>query len=63
MSLEKWICKICLYIYDPAVGDPGADIPPGTPFESIPLDYSCPVCSAPKSQFEKLSQYEKSISA
>jgi rubredoxin len=63
MSLDKWICMICLYVYDPAVGDPDAGIPPGTAFESLPLDYSCPVCGAPKDQFEKLAEYEKSVSA
>ncbi len=45
------------------MGDPGAGIPPGTPFEGISLDYSCPVCGAPKDQFEKSAEYEKSISA
>ena len=39
MRMEKRICKICLYIYDPATGDPGADIRAGTAFEKIPLDY------------------------
>ncbi|HEY3272952.1 MAG TPA: rubredoxin [Methanocella sp.] len=54
---------MCLYIYDPAIGDPEAAIPPGTAFESIPLDYSCPVCGAPKGQYVKLSEREKSITA
>ena len=25
-------CKICWWVYDPAVGDPQWQIPPGTPF-------------------------------
>jgi rubredoxin len=63
MSMDKWICKICLYIYDPAIGDPESAIPTGKAFEDIPLDFSCPVCGAPKGQFEKLTEYEKSIAA
>jgi rubredoxin len=63
MRMDKWVCKICVYVYDPAIGDPEADIPPGTAFESIPLDYSCPVCGAPKGQYEKLTDYEKSLAA
>jgi rubredoxin len=63
MHLDKWICKTCLYLYDPEVGDPGEDIAPCTTFESIMLDYSCPVCGAPGSQFEKLSRYERNIFA
>jgi rubredoxin len=63
MNMEKWICKICLYIYDPAIGDSYSSIPPGTAFEDIPLDFSCPVCGAPKGQFEKLTEYEKSVAA
>jgi rubredoxin len=63
MRVDKWICKICLYEYDPAVGDPAAGIPPGTAFEDVPQDYSCPVCGAPRDQFEMRDVYEKSISA
>lgn len=59
--MDKWICKIWLYIYDPATGAPGAKIRPHTAFEDIPLDYWCPVCGAPRGQFEELSKYEKNI--
>ena len=47
----KWICKVCSMIYDPAVGDPDSGIAPGTPFEAIPDDWSCPICGARKSSF------------
>jgi rubrerythrin len=46
-----WICKVCSMIYDPAVGDPDSGIAPGTPFEAIPDDWSCPLCGARKSSF------------
>ena len=51
--MEKWRCVVCGYIYDPEVGDPDGGVAPGTPFEKIPEDWVCPVCGAPKDQFEK----------
>ncbi|MGI6491126.1 MAG: High molecular weight rubredoxin [Firmicutes bacterium] len=53
-SAGKYVCKICGYVYDPAVGDPDGGVAPGTAFEDIPDDWVCPVCGAAKSEFEKL---------
>ncbi len=52
--MARWECTLCGYIYDPAVGDPENNIPPGTAFESLPEDWVCPVCGASKSDFRKL---------
>jgi flavin reductase (DIM6/NTAB) family NADH-FMN oxidoreductase RutF/rubredoxin len=49
----KYKCQVCGYIYDPEVGDPDSGIKPGTPFEAIPDNWTCPVCGADKSQFSK----------
>jgi len=38
-------------VYDPDAGDPARKIPPGTPFEKLPADWTCPVCGAAKSDF------------
>ena len=46
-----WICKVCSMIYDPEIGDPDSGIEPGTPFDAIPDDWTCPICGARKSQF------------
>ena len=54
MAMEKWVCQVCGYVYDPAKGDPESGVPPGTPFESLPDDWECPICGAAKSAFEKL---------
>ncbi|MFP4169191.1 MAG: rubredoxin [Desulfonatronovibrionaceae bacterium] len=51
--MEKWICSICGYVYDPAEGDPESDIPAGTKFEDLPEDWVCPVCGAGKESFSK----------
>jgi len=53
-KMAKYECTVCGYIYDPEVGDPDGDIPPGTPFEKLPEDWVCPVCGASKGEFEKL---------
>ena len=50
--MQKYICTVCGYIYDPEIGDPDGDIAPGTAFENIPDDWGCPVCGAAKSDFE-----------
>jgi len=50
-GLRSYVCTVCGYIYDPSVGDPGSEIPPGTPFEKLPEFWLCPLCGAPKSAF------------
>ena len=32
--MEKYICTICEYVYDPELGDPENGIEPGTSFEA-----------------------------
>ncbi|KYC41150.1 rubredoxin [Scytonema hofmannii PCC 7110] len=50
--MQKYICTVCGYEYNPEEGDPDDNVEPGTPFENIPEDWVCPVCGADKSQFE-----------
>ncbi len=51
--MDRYVCQICGYVYDPAKGDPDSEVAPGTRFEDLPDDWACPVCGAPKSDFEK----------
>ena len=44
-------CKICWWVYDPALGDDLAQIPPGTPFARLPADWRCPNCDGERAQF------------
>lgn len=44
--MERWVCTVCGYIYDPAEND-------NIPFEKLPDDWVCPVCGAEKDAFEK----------
>jgi len=41
--MERYVCTICDYIYDPAVGGPDNGIAPGTRFEDLPDDWLCPL--------------------
>jgi flavin reductase (DIM6/NTAB) family NADH-FMN oxidoreductase RutF/rubredoxin len=50
-EMKKYVCGVCGYIYDPAEGDPEGNIPPGTAFEDLPDDWTCPVCGAEKDEF------------
>jgi hydroxylamine reductase len=52
--MAKYKCLACEYIYDPAKGDPDTGIQPGTSFEDIPDDWTCPICGVGKEQFEKI---------
>lgn len=51
--MDSYVCLPCGYVYNPADGDPDADIAPGTSFEDLPEDWVCPICGADKSNFEK----------
>ena len=53
-KLARYKCSVCGWIYDPAVGDPDGGIAPGTPFEKLPDNWTCPVCGASKNDFEKI---------
>lgn len=51
-KMQRYVCTVCGYVYDPAEGDPDNGIPAGTPFENLPPEWVCPVCGAGKDQFE-----------
>jgi rubredoxin len=52
-GMERYVCTICGYVYDPAQGDPDNGVAPGTRFEDLPDDWECPICGASKDDFEK----------
>lgn len=54
MNMDKYVCDVCGYIYDPAVGDPDNGIEPGTAFEDLPEDWLCPLCGVGKDEFSKV---------
>jgi len=50
--MKSYVCLVCGYVYDPAVGDEDNGVTPGTSFEDLPEDWVCPLCGVGKDQFE-----------
>ncbi len=52
-KMDKYVCTVCGYIYEPEQGDPDNGVAPGTAFKDVPEDWVCPICGAGKEAFEK----------
>ncbi|MHB0991067.1 MAG: rubredoxin [Burkholderiales bacterium] len=44
-------CRICWYVYDPALGDAVWQIGAGTAFADLPPHWRCPNCDGDREQF------------
>jgi len=53
-ALRRWLCEACGLVYDEARGDPDSGLAPGTRFEDIPEDWTCPVCGVTKADFRPI---------
>lgn len=53
--MKTWMCVVCGFIYDEATGRPEDGIAPGTPWDQVPSDWSCPECNVTKAQFEMVA--------
>ena len=51
--MKKYVCDICGWEYDEAVGDADNGIAAETRFEDIPEDFVCPVCGVGKENFSE----------
>ena len=49
--MKMYVCSICGYCYDEALGQPDGGIAPGTSWEALPADWVCPLCGASKAEF------------
>lgn len=49
--LARFECGVCWQVYDPVVGDPLGQIPPGTSFAALPENWVCPGCEAARQRF------------
>ena len=56
--MQKYVCTVCHYEYDPALGDPDNGIEAGTAFADLPEDWVCPICGVGKDSFSK-AEYPK----
>jgi len=50
-SWKHYVCNGCGYEYDPGVGDSEGEVNPGTLFENIPEEWTCPACGEEKDMF------------
>lgn len=48
-----WVCTVCGYVYDEAIGDEENGIAPGTAWADVPEDWVCPLCCVGKDVFEE----------
>ena len=53
--MRKWECQVCGFIYDEAKGLPEEGIEPGTRWEDIPDDWTCPDCGTAKEDFDMVA--------
>ena len=51
---KKYMCVVCGFIYDEALGWPEDGIAPGTRWEDVPMMWVCPECGATKEDFEMI---------
>ena len=52
--MDKYVCDLCGWVYDPAVGVAGMGIEANTAFEDLPDDFECPECGAGLEDFSKM---------
>lgn len=51
--MKKYVCDVCGWVYDEAVGDPDNGIAAGTKFEELHDDFACPLCGVGKDNFSE----------
>lgn len=49
---KSYMCVICGYIYEEEKGSPDDGIVPGTRWDDVPPNWTCPDCGARKDDFE-----------
>ncbi|MBD1889262.1 rubredoxin [Coleofasciculus sp. FACHB-SPT9] len=52
--LDRYECRACGYIYEPTKGDSKSNVPSGTSFEELSIDWRCPICGVRKTQFQNI---------
>jgi rubredoxin len=50
--MKQYVCRICGFIYDEALGIPDDGIAPGTLWDDVPADWACPDCGVSKADFD-----------
>ncbi len=50
-----WVCIVCGFVYDEALGMVDHNIAAGTRWADIPNDWCCPECGVTKTDFEMVA--------
>ena len=54
--MKKYVCDVCGWEYDPAIGVPEANILPNTAWEDVAEDFACPLCGVGKDEFSAVEE-------
>jgi len=54
--MKKYRCMVCGHVYDESEGDLIRGFPPGTKFEDLPDDWTCPVCGVGKEEYVEIEE-------
>lgn len=50
--MKTYLCIVCGFIYEEAVGLPEEGVPAGTRWADLPQSWACPECGVTKAEFE-----------
>lgn len=51
--MKRYVCTVCGYVYEEAMGDPDNGVSAGTQWENVPEEWVCPLCGVGKDLFEE----------
>ncbi|WP_337881084.1 FAD-dependent oxidoreductase [Rheinheimera sp.] len=54
-EFKIWECQVCAWVYDEAKGCPEEGLAPGTRWQDIPDDWTCPECGVGKADFDMVA--------
>ncbi len=52
--MKSYVCEVCGYVYDPAIGDEDNGVKAGTAWENVPEEWLCPLCQEGKDVFVEM---------
>ncbi len=53
-EFKSYLCVVCGYIYNESEGCPDDGIAPGTLWDDVQINWTCPECGARKEDFEMI---------
>ncbi|ANO52558.1 rubredoxin [Woeseia oceani] len=56
---RAWICPVDCFVYEERDGVPELGIEPGTRWQDLPCDWSCPMCGEHRAGFEPVAALER----